>query len=726
MSQIKIGNLEDITSDFVPPEHMVDHTDRYYFRNRQSDKHKYRSLESMEIEVLVKNNNTAEDWDKILVSDNFNPSLVRNCEFRGMVRIGDLSPRYLEHHKLRMPVGLHNCTIISCDLGDQVALRNVRYLSHYIIGDHCILFNIDEMHTVDNAKFGNGIVKDGETEDLRIWLEVSNENGGRSILPFEGILPSDAYLWSRFREDKELMKRFKLMTDEQADTRRGYYGTIGPDTVIKNSRIIKDVKVGSCAYIKGANKLKNLTILSTDQERTQIGEGVELVNGIVGYRNRIFYGVKAVRFVTGRNVQVKYGARLINSLIGPNSTVSCCEILNNLIFPFHEQHHNNSFLIAATVLGQSNIAAGATIGSNHNSRAADGEIVAERGFWPGLESNFKHNSYFSCFTLVAKGSYHSELNITLPFSLVSPGEKTNHIQIMPGFWFRYNMYALARNSWKFMNRDKRKVKDQHIEMNYLAPDSAEQMLRGMQQLKDAISKAAGKKISPEELIENRDIDKKVQVFLEGQINKGKTLLIKPAQGYHLYQMMLVYYGARELFKLADELITQKPDIDVLKEIRDGYSEPEHEWYNLGGQLAPLSDVRSLIDNVKNGVIPSWDDLHATYDRLWQSYPSQRKDHALYCLFMVESLSIRDLDAALLSRIADRFLTIDSTVLEWTKESRKKDYTSDFRKIIYRNQEEMNAVLGALTENPFISEMENEVVQTASRVKNILETVNKTG
>ena len=109
-----------------------------------------------------------------------------------------------------------------------------------------------------------------------------------------------------------------------------------------------------------------------------------MVNGIMGYGSRSFYGVKAVRFVMGENTTLKYGARLINSVLGDNSTISCCEVLNSLIFPAHEQHHNNSFLVAATVMGQSNIAAGATIGSNHNSRGADGEIIAGRGFWPGL------------------------------------------------------------------------------------------------------------------------------------------------------------------------------------------------------------------------------------------------------------------------------------------------------------------------------------------------------
>ena len=93
------------------------------------------------------------------------------------------------------------------------------------------------------------------------------------------------------------------------------------------------MKIGPACYIKGANKLKNLTINSSEDEPTQIGEGVELVNGIVGLGCHVFYGCKAVRFVMGNNSNLKYGARLIHSYLGDNSTVSCCELLNNLIFP---------------------------------------------------------------------------------------------------------------------------------------------------------------------------------------------------------------------------------------------------------------------------------------------------------------------------------------------------------------------------------------------------------
>ena len=420
MNQINKKPISSLGYGFIPAAFIPKGKNEYHLRNIQNRSGiKYRKLKTNETEILVRNGNSSDNWDRVLVSDAFNADLVKNCKFYGLVRIGKLEPYFTEFNNLRMPVGLYNSTIISCDIGDNPVIDNVNFMSHYILGNDVILVNINELTTTDHSKFGNGVLKDGENESIRVWMEVCNENAGRSVLPFNGMLASDAWLWSKYRDDEKLLQQFKEFTDKKFDTQRGYYGKIGDRTVIKNTRIIKDVWIGSDAYIKGANKLKNLTISSAPEAKSQIGEGCELVNGIIGFGCRIFYGVKAVRFMMGSNSQLKYGARLINSYLGDNSTISCCEVLNSLIFPAHEQHHNNSFLCAATIMGQSNMAAGATIGSNHNSRGADGEIVAGRGFWPGLCVSLKHNSKFASFTLIAKGDFQTELNIPIPFSLVS-------------------------------------------------------------------------------------------------------------------------------------------------------------------------------------------------------------------------------------------------------------------------------------------------------------------
>ena len=159
---------------------------------------------------------------------------------------------------LKTPVGLYNSTIISCDFGDNVVVNNVNYLSHYIIGSEAIITNVNELVTTNHSKFGNGILKVDEKEEVRIWLELCNENTGRKVLPFDGMLPGDAFLWSRFRDDKILQTKLIEFTEKKFNNKRGYYGKVGDRTVIKNCNIIKDVWVGSVAYFKGANKLKTL------------------------------------------------------------------------------------------------------------------------------------------------------------------------------------------------------------------------------------------------------------------------------------------------------------------------------------------------------------------------------------------------------------------------------------------------------------------------------------
>ncbi|HXB95702.1 MAG TPA: DUF4954 family protein, partial [Puia sp.] len=673
----------------------------------------YRGLTAYEIEVLVRNRNTSSNWNDILVSDAFTPELVQNCKFFGLVRIGKLDPFYLEFHNLRRPVGLYNSTIISCDLGDNVCIDNTNYLSHYVIGNEVMIVNTNEMATTEHAKFGNGILKEGEDESIRIWLEVCNENGGRSIIPFNGMLPGDAWLWSRHRDDKALQEKFKDFTASAFDNRRGYYGKVGDRTVIKNCKIIKDVWIGSDAYLKGANKLKNLTINSAPEAMSQIGEGCEMVNGIVGYGCRIFYGVKAVRFVMASHSQLKYGARLINSYLGNNATISCCEVLNSLIFPAHEQHHNNSFLCAALVMGQSNMAAGATIGSNHNSRSPDGEIVAGRGFWPGLCVSLKHNSRFASFVLLAKGDYPAELDIPIPFALVSNDASKDELVVMPAYWFLHNMYALARNSWKYVDRDKRTDRTQLLEFDYLAPDTVGEMVKALTLFEQytgmAVAHPSGKDVNytPEQLREmgaallqhSPGEADALEILAKGMENSDrKVRLVKIAPAWSLFRELIAHHAAIQLLRHIREqkigsyaaLLKTLPANPVLQ-----------PWINAGGQLIRESELNKLISQVHSGRIRNWDQVHQWYIRQGEQYPADKLADALAALKTATGISIRRDGPQALRHLLRQSVALKEQLTKEIYESRAKDYTNPFRKMVYESPEEMNAVLGRLPDNSFI-------------------------
>jgi hypothetical protein len=728
MNEIVKRPLNTLGYNFITAPFLPAGKDEYHLRNLQNRNGiEYRNLTAYEIEALVRNNNTSDDWTKILVSDAFNPELVKNCKFYGLVRIGKLEPVYLEYHNVCQPVGLYNSTLISCDFGDNVVIKNVNYLAHYIIGNEVIITNVHELHTTNKSKFGNGVIKDGEDEDVRIWLELCNENGGRKIMPFNGMLPGDAYLWSKHRDDKQLLQKFKEFTEKKFDQQRGYYGKIGDRTVIKNTSIIKDVWIGCDAYIKGANKMKNLTINSSPEAQTQIGEGCELVNGIIGFGCRIFYGVKAVRFVMASHSQLKYGARLINSYLGNNATISCCEVLNSLIYPAHEQHHNNSFLCAALVMGQSNMAAGATIGSNHNSRAADGEIIAGRGFWPGLCVSLKHNSKFASFTLIAKGDYASELNIPIPFSLISNDTANNQLVVMPAYWFQYNMYALARNSGKYIDRDKRIKKTQLIEYDFLAPDSINEVFTALKLLGKfvAIAKKAGEINDSEDFLAasgKKILDEKklgeTEVFAYCFENdKRPVKVVKVQKSYDIYKQLIVYYGVSQLVQFI-----QTNKINTFEKLMESLpASPQRlEWNNIGGQLIPQNAVDSLLRNIKSGTLNSWVEVHDFYRKNGQLYKSQKLEHAFASLLELLNIRKDQFTPLLFKDLMQQYVAIKEWMVKNIYDSRAKDYQNEFRTMVYDNKKEMEEVIGSLEDNVFIQQQTEELEAIKNTVESIVE------
>ncbi|MGP1459817.1 MAG: DUF4954 family protein [Treponema sp.] len=681
-----------------------------------------RRLTQAEIATLAANRNSSDDgaFANLYVdaSDGgFDSSLIRDSRFSGFVVLGRLCAAKLKYHELELETGIYRSHLKNVVTGSDNAIHNAAHLENYRLGERVVLFNIQEMACTAHSKFGNGIVKDGEDEKSRTWISVRNENGGREVLPFENMIAADAYIWSKFREDKALMRRLVELTENESPIARGTFGTVGNDTVIKNTTVVKDAKIGEAAYIKGAFKLKNITVRSSAAEPSQIGEGVELVNGIMGLGSRVFYQAVGIRFVIGNNCQLKYGARLINSVLGDNSTVSCCELLNNLIFPFHEQHHNSSFLIAAMIMGQSNIAAGATIGSNHNSRSPDGEITAGRGFWSGLCTSFKHNSRFAPFTLAAKGSYQYELNVPYPFALVTAGDAADSpVNVVPAWQFMHNMFAVARNKYKFDKRDTRVTKIQQVETNPLAPDTMEYVESARRRLADLCA-ASLEKLAPERYRAGMTADealKAAEAFLAENPEREFTLfdagiqkrfggiVHKAAQAFAVYSKAIKYFAACALIDYSAAHKIERLSADALKELkkRTLYD----NWDNAGGQIIAAERLRALFERIKSGLIRTWDEVHAFYAECQTFYAD---DKARYALALLERLYKKDAErfsGADLTDFVSGALAFSGDMYAKAVASRKKDFTDPFRTMSYRNAEEMAAALGTIDDVGFLKDL----------------------
>ncbi|KAF0238273.1 MAG: hypothetical protein FD183_1497 [Chitinophagaceae bacterium] len=380
-------------------------------------------------------------------------------------------------------------------------------------------------------------------------------------------------------------------------------------------------------------------------------------------------------------------------------------------------------------MGQSNIAAGATIGSNHNSRSADGEIIMGRGFWPGLCVSLKHNSIFASFNMISKGDYPAELNIPFPFSLISNDVQHDRLTIMPAYWFLYNMYALARNAWKYIDRDKRSNKIQHLEYNYLAPDSINEIFTALRKLELYTGKAyilSQKKgaVTDEEAIEvgklllksNNKLVNDLEIVADDIENsKRKTVLVKVLAAYQVFEDIVLYYGTEQLIQIIQD---QKPtSIDALRKLMPA-KKSRNNWVNLGGQLLPETDLQDLKKKIASQKIKSWDDVHAFYSLKGESYAQQKLSHGLAALSDISGLKLNTIDEHQISYLLNAAVTTKEWITKGIYDSRAKDYSNPFRKMVYESFAEMNEVVGKLEENSFIRQQISALETFKQDIKSI--------
>ncbi len=678
----------------------------------------HRPLTDREIAILQGHGNMAQDWSRLRVAAPFLPEQIQRCRFFGDVTIGAMAQDVVHVEGLQLPQGLYDSVIADSEVGSNATIHRVGYLSRMQLGDNVVLFCVGEMLSEPGTTFGEGFVAEGNNPSDRLLIALGNENSGRSIAPFANMRPADAWLWCKYRDRPELSGRFMAMTDTAETLSSNSFGVVGAGAVIRHSRVLRNVRIGAGATVVGVDRLENITVLSDDDEPAHMADSVTLRDGIMGYGCEVHRGVTAEKFILGTRCTLEDGARFINSCLGDNSTIAGAEVQNALIFPGHEQHHSNSFLIAAVVAGQSNIAAGVTAGSNHNSRAADGELLARRGFWPALCVSLRHNSCFASFTLLAKGAYPHELDIRLPFSLVSSDEVNDQLQIIPAYWFLYNRYALARNSWKFAARDRRVHRAQPIEYQALAPDTVEEILDGLRLLEvwtgQAAARTEGKTDDPSErspqdlgrrlLQEEPQRIGKLDILAAKQENSHRPVrILKAAAAWQAYRQAVHHYAIETLVAWM-----QQKQFDSLAALRADLPEREREdWCNLGGQIARQADVNILLDQIESGRVNSWEAVHREMDRLQQQYPQDKAAHALVCLLNLHGIVAESLDESTWRNWLEQAGEIARNNVEQAVQSRQKDFDNPFRQMLYDNPAEMEAVLGRPNENPFIQELQQQ-------------------
>jgi hypothetical protein len=198
----------------------------------------------------------------------------------------------------------------------------------------------------------------------------------------------------------------------------------------------------------------------------------------------------------------------------------------------------------------------------------------------------------------------------------------------------------------------------------------------------------------------KEIDQ-LDVFVEGFENsKRRTRLIKCHDAFAMFEKMIFMYGMDQLLlKLTQNGMKNLPaKVKAIKTTGVAI-----EWSNIGGQLIPTKSVQTMLQQIKSDKLTSWHDVHAFYQMQTDKYLAKKNLHALYCLELIEGVSISKLSNKKLNEWLDRYQAIKEEVTQKIKSSRAKDYTNPFRKMVYENQAEMNAIVGDLNDNSFIEQ-----------------------
>ena len=203
-------------------------------------------------------------------------------------------------------------------------------------------------------------------------------------------------------------------------------------------------------------------------------------------------------------------------------------------------------------------------------------------------------------------------------------------------------------------------------------------------------------------------------------SKRKVVILKARKAYASFREMVRYYAVGQMVtKYSIDLTGDS----LLNLTSSSMEQSRQEWMNIGGQLVPSSSLVVLLEEIKSRKLNSWDAVHLAYKGIADATPDHLFQHAVAALLEIEHISLEDLTATKLSSLFRGHLATNEKVFQSIVQSREKDMTNPFRKMVYANEKEMEAVLGKMADNSFVREKDMERKELSTRIENILAALN---
>ena len=404
----------------------------------------YKHLSRQDIELLQAAGCRSDEWERVMTSSPETLKYVRNVRFSGDVKFGRFDTSFTLPGGLRKHSGLRDATLHNVTVGDNTLIENItNYIANYDIGCNCYIESVDLMFLDGSSRFGNGVE-----------VSVLNETGGREVKIYDRLGAQTAYIIAMYRHQTEVIAALNRMIEEYAASRQSNRGSVGDNVTIRDSKHIRDVRIGDCAIISGASRLRNGTVASNCAAPVRIGHGVIADDFIISSGSRVEDNTTICRCFVGQSCILGHGYSASDSLFFSNCQGENGEACAIFAGPFTVTHHKSTLLIAG-MFSFMNAGSGSNQSNHMYKLGPIHQGIMERGSKTASDSYILWPARVGAFSLVmGRHVTHSDTS-NLPFSYLI--EQQNTTYLVPGVNLR--SVGTIRDAQKWPRRDGRNDPD---------------------------------------------------------------------------------------------------------------------------------------------------------------------------------------------------------------------------------------------------------------------------
>ena len=561
----------------------------------------YQPLTQEEINLLTASGCKAEDWDRVKTSAPETLKYIKNVRFSGDVCFGRFESAITLPGGLRKHSGLRNVTLHNVTIGDNTLIENVTdYVANYNIGSDCYIENVDLLYTDGRCRFGNGIE-----------ISVLNETGGREVQIYDRLSAQTAYILAMYRHEKEVVAALNKMIADYAGSVESERGTIGNNVRIRNAKVIHGVRIGDCAVISGASRLRNGSINSNADAPVRVGHGVMADDFIICSGAKVEDNTTLTRCFVGQCCILGHGYSASDSLFFSNCQGENGEACAIFAGPFTVTHHKSTLLIAG-MFSFMNAGSGSNQSNHMYKLGPIHQGILERGAKTASDSYILWPSRIGAFSLVmGRHVTHSDTS-NLPFSYLI--EQQNTTYLVPGVNLR--SVGTIRDAQKWPKRDARKDPDRLdcINYNLLSPYTIQKMIKGIKLLQNL-------QYSSGELSD-------VYSYHSTKIHNSAL-----RNGIRYYRTAITKFLGNSIIKRLENLPAGATDEQLRAALVPTAKAGTGYWVDISGMIAPKGEVDGLLARVASGEVSSIEEVHKAfadmhahyYDYEWTWAYDQYKD-----------------------------------------------------------------------------------------------------